>query len=542
MAKKRSAKKKATKKKAARKKAEPEFTDDEVNRRIKEIEDGTVSPARNRHTMADVWGELEPEVRAEIHVGAEARAFREYRLFSGLVDLDLLCGVTFGKRIQVLGDPNYGKSLTLYKLGGAFHRTCRHCFTPIIRWVDDWTLCSKDAKSWERVTRLWNDGGECPFPEEVTCACGRSDPMAVLVVDPEESFDPYWANIWGMDVGDFDAYDAMALEEDADVGGGGIWRGIRISPDSKLLVCRPTSSLIMEKVILPMIEKGAVDAILIDSLASFAVEEDLQGNERIASRARFLRRFLPLMLSKQMKANTDYGAKVTVVGTNQYMQGPSRTGNPRENPNKAAGGQALKYQSDQTVELVSSKTNAAITDGWKHRTVMRDIVFKVTKAKVSGSGGGRGDYRVYLDDYAVNTRLTLHAGDTDEAEKLLKYMSELKDDRVYRREKRGSTTKAYWVLGRPFKRVKDIVAFLHRPDIQYQLRFILFAAHLPVSGKLHLRGKNYGFNPFKEEPALGLIGEIDETVGESLRKVRGGERATSPGKAGGGEDEFTLDG
>lgn len=537
MAKKASKKKatiKKTSKKAAKKtsKKAVEPTESEVEERKKEILTKGV-----RASLHDVIATLDPETRIQMHQGTSARAYREYRLFTGLLDFDLLSGITFGKRIQVQGNAGFGKSLFQLIAMGAMHRTCRQCFTPIITWVDDYFLYQKDTRAWQSALDVWSATGECPFPSVTTCRCGACDPMAILLIDAEDCFDPYWASVWGVNVGDFSAYDEIDAIEGEEV-------GLRISPDARLVLCRPFSSDYIEEIVLKMIESGAVDAVMIDSLAAFAVAEDLAGKERIASRARFLRRLMPLILSKQLKANTLFGAKVTFLATNQFMQGP--VANPRMNPNKAVGGLAIQYQSDQIIEIVSSKINEAIKDGWKHKVVMRDITFQVPKAKVSGSGGGSGDYRVYLDDYQLRSDLMLKAGSTNEAEKIFEAIKSLNDPRVFRVEKTGGgTVKAYWVLERPFKRIKDIVEFLSRRDIQYQLRFILFASLLPLTGRMHLRSTNYVYNPFREEPALKIIEEIAPSTGDTLRQgreqVAGGGGSTSEDGDDEGDINLTLD-
>lgn len=507
--------------------------DSEVKKRIEAIKSGAVNPTSARPTMADAYGTLDEETRASFRTATEARSFREFRLFTGIIDFDLFCGVTFGKRIQFVGDPNFGKTLLLYACGGGMHKTCRYCYTPIIPWVDDWSVYLENEngpKAWASLYQSWTeDGGKldrCPFPVRTTCRCGKNDKMAILLIDSEEAWDPYWGNIWGMDVGnfeDYEAYDVDNVLKPEDAGGGTVWQGLMISPDAKLLVCRPKSSLTIEKVVLPMIRSGSVDAILIDSLAAFAIEEDIQGSERIASRARFMRRFLPLVLSAQIAVNEQFGAKVSVIATNQYMQGPKA--NAKMNPNTIAGGQAIKYQADQTLEITRSKPNVALGDnGWKFRTLMRDMSFYMSKAKVSGSDGGRGQCRVYLDDYDMGKGVIFRAGNTNDPERILSYIREdkqLKAAGVYEEEKtKSGSTKAHWVLGRPFRRVKDIVSFLQRPDIQYQIRFIIYSVHLGVTGRLHLRGDNYGYNPFREDPAVKLIERLDSTVGESFRQVR----------------------
>lgn len=502
--------KKATKKKATKKVVKKSA----VDKRVEDLKGGTSIHIKRlgRSSISDVINRMPEDMRTEFSPATSARNYRLAQLFTGIIDFDLFCGATFGKRIQLQGDPNYGKSLLTYVIAGAMQNTCRRCFTPIIPWINDGELLAK---------------GEEVTPDKLrtkeTCRCGRNERMAVMFIDAEDCFDPYWANIWGLRVStsEWENYNDFDIEEEEGEDGGTIWRGMKISPDGLTIIVRPTSSKTIETMTQEMIKSGAVDCVIIDSLAAFATEEDLEGKERLGSRARFLSRFFPLLLSAQLTASKDFGARVTFVATNQYRQGP--VANPRANPNKAAGGMAAKYQSDQVYQIVSSRVNDAIPDGYKQRVVMRDLTVRPPKAKVAGSGGGEAQFRLYLDDYAKSEKLTFSAGDTNEPEKLYDYMQQLDDPRVFEVEKtKGGSTKGYKVLGREFKRVKDIVDFLRRPDIQFLMRFLIFARFMPVSGRLHLRADNFDYSPFPHDPAIQLIKEMEDDVGEGLRKKREG--------------------
>lgn len=491
-----------------------EFDETEVEKRKKEILEGKdINIKRmSRHSMADVVSQFSETTRQEMTPASAAKAFSQPRLFTSLVDLDLFSGGIIGTRTEILGEPNTGKSLLAYVLGGACRRTCRRCFTPIVKWIDDYSVLKQNPKKWE------SDPNSLEFESKTSCLCGANDPMTVLFIDTEDQFDPYWASIWGLDVGNFDDYDA--IDADNARGGNSVWSGVKISPDASVVVCRPTSSKTLEDVILPMVRQGAADVVILDSIASFAIEEDLAGTERVASRARFMRRFLTLLLAAQISANKEHGARPTLIATNHYMQGP--VANPRMNPNKPTGGKAVGYTMDQVIELSSSKTNVALGDeGWKEGAVTRDVTFKITKARQGTRTNQTGTFRVYLDDHKLNEKISFTAGETDDPEKLLEYVKSCEDPDVWLVEQtKSGAIKAYWLLGRPFKKVKDIVKFLKRDDIRFMLRFILFARFLPVSGKMHLRATYFGYSPYIDDPAVKTIKKYDDKLGENLRRAR----------------------
>lgn len=99
------------------------------------------------------------------------------RLPSRILSLDLQSGGGFPRgRISMLkGDFSTGKSVVCLMTAAEAQRTCRHCGTPF-----------------EAVS----------FYGEVTsfaCDCGKNDPMRVVWLDSEHSFDSSWARKWGVD-------------------------------------------------------------------------------------------------------------------------------------------------------------------------------------------------------------------------------------------------------------------------------------------------------------------------------------------------------
>lgn len=496
------AKKKTTKKKAATKKASRKRTQLE-NRLAKRKE-----KAQSGQTVVDAVKKMDEKTRAMIKLPRD-EVF--HRIFTGLLDIDITGCASVGRRVQVIGQPNYGKSMLLYIIGGAAQRTCRLCYTPIIPWIDDWSVYQKDPKEWEKRMATLD------FDTKVSCLCGENDPMRVMLVDTEDCYDRYWSSLWGLQA---HTVDTLSLEidpedvedeyEDVD----GDTDGIRHT----LFLCKPESSTYFESITLPMIASGAIDVILVDSLAQIAVQEDLDGFQKIGAKARFLKRQLTLILSKQMEARTNFGTRPTFMATNHLMSGP--VANPKMNPYKDSGGMAWGYTKDIDINIVSSKSNATIEDGHKVKTVMRDVKFGVKKSKINPGGRG-GAYRLFLDDYQKSANISYRAGETNEPEMLLSALKDLDDPRLYRVEMRGKTKTGYFLLGRVFKRVKDMVTFLKRRDVQFQLRPLIMAGinDVSVTEKMHIRTEEYTYNPF-DDYIKDQIHEREQQLGEHFFKTR----------------------
>jgi recombination protein RecA len=108
----------------------------------------------------------------------EAKSLVLSRLPTGIFDLDVKLGGGLPRgRITVFkGEFSTGKSAVAMKAAGQAQKHCRVC-----------------GKQFEYVDML----GEV---HEVDCLCGAKEPMRVVWLDAEHSFDPEWAKKWGVDV------------------------------------------------------------------------------------------------------------------------------------------------------------------------------------------------------------------------------------------------------------------------------------------------------------------------------------------------------
>jgi len=108
----------------------------------------------------------------------EAKSLVMSRIPTGIFDLDVKLGggLPRGRITTLKGDFSTGKSAITIKTAGQAQRHCRIC-----------------GKQFEYVDML----GEV---HSTDCFCGKREPMRVVMLDAEHSFDPNWAEKWGVDV------------------------------------------------------------------------------------------------------------------------------------------------------------------------------------------------------------------------------------------------------------------------------------------------------------------------------------------------------
>ncbi len=108
---------------------------------------------------------------------SEARSLVTDRFSTGIFDLDMKIGGGFprGRIVTLKGGFSTGKSAVAMMGASQAQSTCRFC-----------------GHSFEHVDTL----GEY---HEYDCECGKKEPMRVVWLDAEHSFDPEWAEKWNVD-------------------------------------------------------------------------------------------------------------------------------------------------------------------------------------------------------------------------------------------------------------------------------------------------------------------------------------------------------
>jgi RecA/RadA recombinase len=467
MAKKKKAAGKKKAKKPAKKKAAPK-----KKKAAKKGEKDDEVPEIRRQSMVEVVERHKELLASSAIMTPDQFAFFAFpRLFTGIIDIDLVLRPTIGKRVCLIGKPQMGKSLTAHVFTGAAHRTCRFCFRPIIEWLDEET-------------------GEI----QPRCKCGKNVPMVVIHVDVEDSFDPWWAAQWGVHLEDR-VYESNGYK-------------YRKSENDDLYVVMPLNADLAFDFVSDAVRNGAADFVVIDSIAMMLPGEALEnkkgivgvGQDRVGSRARIVGQGLTKILNAQIQSHCKFGARSTVVWTNQYYQGPVKS--VYEAVNKHAAGLKAKHAADHIMAFIGTVKEGDKAVRAKMGVRSLTINFSAEKSKSAGTGGASGKYKCYLDDYRTRYGV-LSAGDTDEADRLYSYLSDLG---FYKNE--GTKEKPiHWCLGRNFKTVKDLVAFLSRDDIKLMARYFIYRELLPVSAKAYLEESDYDYSPFGKDKAFEIFGE-----------------------------------
>jgi RecA/RadA recombinase len=472
-------------------------------------------------SLSTASAKIDKEAKRELMAATESRSFRQYRLFTKVIDVDLFSPVICGQRVQIVGEPGVGKSLLTMIMLAAVQRTCRVCYTPIITFPNDWDFLRsrpdesaadvrKRQADWAERHARWVRGDRSAFEHATTCSCGANLPMRALFVNTELSFDPIWAAMWGVDVGDYSRYDRQFSDTHDD----NTWQGLITREDGGLTICQPSSSAVLVNVLEALIKNSAIDAIVIDSITSIAITEDLDGKERTASHARFWSRMWPLILSWQITSNRDSGARIPIIMTNQFRQ--TMVSYPGANPNAASSGKAQQYAVDLSLNLVRSKKNT-FSEKLLDSVLTRDIEMRLDKYR--GTIVGTSNMQVVLKDHMSSAGQMLRAGSTDEAFKVLRYLKEVNNVDIFGVERSGKSVKRYWVLGRPFERLADVATFLERDDVLYRIRFILAAYMFSDVARIHTRELNFNYSPYKDHIGA-VIKSLATQTGDTFRKAR----------------------
>jgi len=401
----------------------------------------------------------------------DALSFRKSILQTGLFEVDVNLRPTFGSRIQLTGDAHQGKSLLSYILIAAAQRTCRQCYTPIIDFVNDWTG--------EVVT---------------TCRCGKNDRMRVLLINAENDFDPAWASRWGVRI----PHDITKSNDE-----------LSIADDASFVLIRGGAGESVRVVVTQLVRDGAVDLIVIDSIAVLEPASRREGKAMIGDQAKMVTGLVTALIAAQGDAANQDGIAPTILMINQYrvkIGGFSPHGTPKE----AAGGWALKYSNSISWDL-RSVYNARDTT-MRHK--FADCVLTAKKDKESGGTNTSAEYRLYLDDIDIKG-IPYTVGQTDEGSRIYSFLKELGtlDARWF--EKKGNK---YVIFEREFTKVADIAKFLSRRDIGHLLRFPIYTQKFPPTLRAHLTAEAYNYTPFKDEPILALYEEASKQIGSLVQQ------------------------
>ena len=406
------------------------------------------------------------------------------RIYTRLIDIDLFFAPAVGSRIEIAGPASNGKSTLCYIMVGTLLRTCKKCLTMAVDWVDD-------------------DTGEI----QSVCKCRKNDLMEGVIADTEKSAgDAIWLNRWGCRVG-------TGFKTHTHPSGG----FEILEPDEerpRLHILRPIVGGAMYAFLQKALSDGAVDFAVIDCLNSLLPGEVMDkeaGSRSPGANARMHWDGLRRMVSSQLAQLNRFKGQATIIWTNHLI---SNIGAQWDKETEAGGG-APKLESDQKLRLVYSKTN----DGKKELEFdcYRDTYFRVTKGKKGAASGAEGSFRLYLNEVKHNNVICM-PGDTDDPDKIYAFLTEigLCEDKKSK----------YVVLGREFKRVQDVKAFLSREDIRMECRFWIGAIKMSTMGRAYLNYENYCYSPF--ESARRHYDAMLEILEKKIPGIRPGSAIEDP--------------
>jgi RecA/RadA recombinase len=471
-AKKKAGKKKAGKKKSGKKKTTKKPESEPKGRKLKQ-----------RKTMAQVVkAHTDPTyiVKAD-----DFEYFDRRKIYLGVLDIELFLLPVIGGRTCIIGNEMAGKTVLAKKMTGALQNTCRQCQYPMIEWVNEET-------------------GEV----KTTCKCGANDPMQGVFIDIEDSFDPLWARRWGVRISD-----EVKEKKGYNVRGGkkdGLW------------VVIPTSGDYALDFTVAAVKDGAADFVVLDSIAFILRDADkakLVGDtHQPMQRAAFIAGWLYKLLAAQIGSKMDYGAPATLIWTNQFYTGMPR--NPMADPRQESGGLRVRQVSSNRMKILSAQPERTKEVGPKFKSRYLDVKFGAIKAKAR-TPHNLGEYRLFLDNFKGKHGKRA-IGTADDPDRLVSYF-----DMIGLFEKRKSS---YWCLGRDFKRIRDIIAFLNRPDINYISRYFVMRTFLPTSAQDYLLESDFSWSPFGPDPAFEIFRDLGyepqgqgETGGSSVEEDEGSE-------------------
>jgi recombination protein RecA len=220
---------------------------------------------------------------------ANKRVARE-RILTGIPNYDVILGGGFpvGTMQVIKGEFSSGKSLVAHKTAAAFQRHCRNCKKPMFHHVED------------------------RMEDTPILCCKKPEPMRVLWVDVEDSFDPDWAKRLGMNV------DATLLAQTA--------------------FAEDTVDIVTE-----MLQTREVDLVILDSVAELspsAEVSDPTDKSHVGVLPRIMNRAMRKWNAVLMEQGMDNSWKSSIILLNQIRL---KIGVMYGDPETSPGGKGIDF-------------------------------------------------------------------------------------------------------------------------------------------------------------------------------------------------------
>lgn len=237
-------------------------------------------------------------------------------------------------------------------------------------------------EEWHRIDGGW------------TCECGACEPRVVLMVDFEGRYNKEWAEALGVET------DALILEQ-PEYGEAGI------------------------DVASTAISEGAVDLVIVDSVAQIATTEELAKSAEettVGGGARLVNKFLRGLPSRISQAKCNHGVKVTTFIVNQVRK---EIGNLFGSGDTMYGGKGQRFLSSQILKFTSAKEETnEVAVGAKSRkefigiTESMQIRVQCEKNSTAPTTGLRTTFRLMTAD---DEEGVLDKGQVDDYDLIYKY-------------------------------------------------------------------------------------------------------------------------
>lgn len=228
-------------------------------------------------------------------------------------------------------------------------------------------------------------------PEYISCDCGENDPMMVMVIDTEGTFDPEWAERIGLNLDD-------------------------------LIYERPEYGEAAIDVARSAISEGLVDVLIFDSFANISTVGEMDASmedSHVGTTARKMNSFMRQIPALQFQSRNKNGVVVTVYGINQVRE---KIGIGAFGGHTMFGGHGQKFAATTITKWGKSKDNVVdLSYGTKTNVEFigvsesADLFFHVGKNKQAPTSGRKGKINLSKIDDGV-----MRAGRVNDVDRLFK--------------------------------------------------------------------------------------------------------------------------
>ena len=359
------------------------------------------------------------------------------KLPTGMIEVDLALrgGIPYGMLTSMFGADSSGKSFACIRTVAQALRTCRHCYTSIIAFVN---YTNGD------VTR--------------TCSCGKNEPLGVLVIDAEDRYDMVWNRING-----------WPKKEDPEY--------------EHLMVANPTSAGVASDTMLDALSQGLVDLVVIDSINAL-FPDSRYGRSAMEQQPGDLAKAVQNLVHTIINENSrqgNTGRKCTMMATQQVREKIGGYGNPRT----TSGGWMFKHMRSIFIEMMSPAKDEGINESKRTGDGVHYIDFhgKIKKANFGANEGVDVKWRVYAKDYAP-----MRAGQLDNSKRLIDMLAQVGGA--------GKDKKGYTILGLNVEKQADLLDLADHPAIQLVGRYAMIYHTLTEETMAYLDIARYDYNPY----------------------------------------------